>query len=115
MSMINMTPEEEYRLNGVVTGDRLINLLDAATVVESADGACSQCQEALGCFPDEGFMGAEIDELDAFAKTLRGDKRDRFLETVNSMKSKLQDQEQAAEYGADELRKAIKTMKGPDS
>lgn len=103
----NLTPEEEYRLTGQVTGENLEELLDVYQDNRDMDGVDDKIEEAMAQFPAEDFLSDAISELHEIAKRLRGQNKEDLLGVIESLDDIAQCTFNASDYGRDELRKAL--------
>lgn len=106
----NLTPREQFRINGQLSPETTEELLDNAEALLKAEGVSSQVQEALGCYPGEDFLAGLIDSLQTLAKRLRGDNREALLGLVEQAEDLQQCVFNEGDYGRSELREALKTL-----
>lgn len=107
----NLTNDELYRLTGTLPSARIEALIETAELYEKITGSEAHIIEARGSYPDEGFLYHVIERLNAVAKSVRGDNRQEILSIVSALEQIDQDVTNDAEYGRDELRKALKDIK----
>lgn len=105
-----LTPEENYRIKGVVPREQMVQLLDDAARLESIEDIEGDLSEAKGCYPDEDFLHMEIAELREWAKRLRGENKDDFLELIDRIEGSRDAQNQTAEHGAELITRALKAI-----
>lgn len=108
----NMTPDEEYRLNGTLCAPTIESLLDAQHEIENLDfeGAEAYLKEARGCFPAEDELSSSIQEIRRIANRLRGANKLQLLDAVEKLEQTQYSLNQQAEYGHSELGKALKCL-----
>ncbi|HEO0817003.1 hypothetical protein WKH82_17405 [Acinetobacter baumannii] len=108
----NMTPEEEYRLNGTLCAPTIESLLDAHYEIENLDfdGAETYIKEARTCFPAEDVLTTQIQEIRRIANRLRGANKLQLLDAVEQLENIQDELVQQAEYGQSELGKALKCV-----
>ena len=112
---MNLSPEEQYRLNGRIEGPACVELLDAAIRASAIDvGAFT---DAKASYPDEDFLEDTITDIGyvytlvkILRKNLRGVNResaDDILKAIDDLKSSVTDLQQSVhnstEYGLSEL------------
>lgn len=107
MSLINLTPKEFFRVHETLPAAEIEKLLDAANDVNNILGIEAYMREALGCFTAEDMLSNHVRDLHQLTKTLRGDNKEQLLGIIDSLEDFLQCQFNQADYGRDELRKAI--------
>lgn len=105
----NMTPREEFRLNGSLCEQTIESLIERQEDESNLDveGAVVYMEEAKGCFPDEDFLTAVRTEIRTVANRLRGRNKDELLELVEKLGQIESEITQQSEYGQDELKKAL--------
>lgn len=106
----NLTPREQFRMNGQLSPETTEELLDNAEALLKAEGASAQVQEALGCYPGEDFLAGLIDSLQTLSKRLRGDNRESLLGLIEQAEDLQQCVFNEGDYGRSELREALKTL-----
>jgi hypothetical protein len=108
----NLTHEEFVLHNGYLSRERAEDVIELAHAAEDLDEIAAQLDEAKSGFPDEDFLQAPIDDLRDLLKHVRGDNRDTVQGLIDKLEEIQTSTHQSAEHGADELRKAIKTLNG---
>ena len=106
----NLTPREAYRINGTLSDESIESLLDAQESIEAAEGVSYQIQEAAGSLPPEDFLFSFIRDLNELSKRTRGQTQQTARELVQEAKRLQIELTQMAEYAADELKQARKTL-----
>lgn len=107
----NITAQEEFRLTGTVSGERLNGLLERSDALEKLDGLDAHIYEANGQYPAEDFLSDVIERLHNLAKRLRGDNKAELLGVIEALDDIGQTTFYASDYGRSELRKALATLK----
>ena len=109
----NMTPREEFRLNGTLCEASI-----EALIVEHEDSPALELDsiecwvsEAKGCFPDEDFLTSVRSDIQTIANRLRGRNKLELMDLVEKLGQIESEISQQAEYGADELKKALDCLK----
>jgi len=110
MQFYNLTPAEQYRINGTLSAETIESLLETSEALEKAQDITGQLSEALGCYPAEDFLASFIDDLHKLAKRLRGDNRDEAMRLIESAEDLQQCVFNEGDYGRSELREARKTL-----
>lgn len=109
----NMTPREEFRLNGTLCETTMEALIveseDSSTI--KLDGVQCYVSEAKGCFPSEDFLTSIRGEILTIANRLRGNNKLQLLDLIEKLGQIESEINQQSEYGADELRKALDYFK----
>lgn len=108
----NFSAEEEYRVTGTVTGDRLVALLDAHANADRYDSIEAHMQEAYDQFPDEDFLEGHKQRLIDLRRNLRGANREALDRIIEALDDLAMTTFYAADYGRSELRLALKTIRG---
>lgn len=108
----NASAEEEYRLTGAVTGDRLVELLNIAVVSAETDSVDAYISDAMAQYPAEDFLEELKKSLLALRKNLRGDNRETLGFIIEELDDLALTTFQATDCGRDELNKAAKALKG---
>lgn len=103
----NLTAEEEFRLTGTLSPAKIEELLDTSAEVGYIKGIDAHIEEAMGQFPAEDFLSDTISRLHEFARRLRGQNRSDLLGIIESIDDLAQLTFNAADYGRDELKKAL--------
>lgn len=104
----NMNNAEAYRLLGTLPADRIEALLDIEAI--DVSGAIVHIEEARGCYPAEDVMSETLQAMRDLRCNLRGNNKalmDSIISMVEDLETELR---QSAEYGADELRKALEVL-----
>jgi hypothetical protein len=109
----NMTHLEVYRVNGTLSTERLESLLDASEQAIDTDVSNwkATLQEARSCYLSEDFLDARISDLQALAKSLRGNNRQALFDIIATIQDDVLQAVQSSEYGADEIGKILKVCK----
>lgn len=109
----NMTPREEFRLNGTLCEASI-----EALIIEHEDSPALELDsvecwvsEAKGCFPSEDFLTSVRNDILTIANRLRGRNKLELLDLVQKLGEIESEVTQQSEYGADELRKALDCLK----
>jgi len=79
---------------------------------EQVSVAQSRLNEAIGCYPDEGFLSRHLIDLQALSKRLRGENREELLRIVAALEEDESAAVREGEYGRAELRKAQDELSG---
>lgn len=103
----NCTAEEELRLTGTVTGERLNNLLDQETQLTALKDVAPHIQEALGQFPAEDFLEEHKTRLVMLAKNMRGANKEALQAIIETLDDISMTTFYASDYGSNELRQAL--------
>lgn len=107
---LNSSPEENFRYHGALPPDQIVELLDGAARLEAIDDIDGYLTEAKGCYPAEDFLRMELAELREFAKKMRGQNKGEFMDLIGRIEEARDEQNQAAEYGAEQLTLALKAI-----
>lgn len=117
---MKLFPHEEYRMFERVSGENLRIVMDAyfklhgdGTPMSGATVSGIKCQieEGLSSYPREGFAYSEVAALRRFAGTLSKDKSLALGRLITSLENELASVLRDAEYGASELKSALKDLK----
>lgn len=112
MTFTYLTPEEEFRITGSITGKNAIELLEVhpmyESLTESLDG---NLNDALASMVDES--GVEplddvISRLQELVKRLRGNNKEELQEIVAALEEAKYTLVQSGEYGIECLQKISK-------
>ena len=106
----NYTPEENYRIYGALPNEQMCDLLDGVAKLEKIEDTETYIEEAKGCFMSEDFMHEELNDLNGFAKTMRGERKDDFLGLIQRIEDQISAGRQESEHGIDQLKQALKAM-----
>lgn len=106
----NLTPREQFRMNGQLNAETTEELLDNAEALLEVEGVSAQVQEAVGCFPKEDCLTDLLDSLNILSKRLRGDNRTALLGLIEQAEELQQSLFNEGDYGRSELREALKTL-----
>ncbi len=106
---MRFTAEEEYRVTGTLSKSQIERLLDLDA--KDTDAAIIHIKEASGSFPAEDYLEDILHEFKAIAKISRGGVQSRLNAAVNVLAGKITSLQQAAEYGASELKCATAELK----
>ena len=112
MFMSNLSREEEFRLTGTLRRESIDELLDASSRLEALGGVDAHIEEALAQYPAEDFLEGVKQRLGALMKNVRGANKDELQGIIEALDDIAQTTFYAADYGRDELRKALRTVKG---
>lgn len=107
----NATAEEEYRLTGKVTGERLERLLDRSEALSRLSDMDALIEEGMSQYPSEDFLFDAIERLHELAKRLRGDNKETLIGIIESLDDIAQTTFYDADYGRGELKKALEILK----
>lgn len=107
----NMTIEEHLRYNGEIPKDKLDELFDSQAKLQGLSGVDAHMSEAMAQYPAEDFLSDAISRLQTLAKNLRGGNKDTLNGIIESLEDVAQCTFNAADYGRDELRKALAFFK----
>jgi len=103
----NLSPSEEMRINGSLSGPTIDALIDASDQLAAISGIDAHISEGMAQFPAEDFLSGPISDLIDLAKRLRGDNKAALQGIIESLEDLAQCQFNASDYGRDELQKAI--------
>lgn len=106
----NMSAEECFRIHGFITPEQTQDLLQVAGVVDRIKGAEAHINEAIGSYPDEGFMKPIEEVLIELKNSTRGENRkkiERLLAFIDDFEMQIFYQ---SEHGQDELKKLRKAL-----
>lgn len=106
----NMTAREALRIHGTVPLDKLEDLLDREDALKEVQEIDANLKEAMAQYPAEDFLQTPINRLHELAKRLRNENRQEVLAIIGQLDDIAQCTFYAADYGRDELRKALKTV-----
>lgn len=101
---------ELFRVNGSLPPDRIESLIDAERRANALESVEAHISEAKGCFTSEDALQSLIDDLRSLAKHVRGESRAELLRIVEGAEQLQTELWQSGEYGADELRQALKII-----
>lgn len=110
LNLSNLTSNELERYAYLAGNTQLAELSEYQSQVEDFCSIEPHLSEAQGCFVGEDWADEPLQDLHALAKRLRGDNRaelDRIIESIEEVR---REAVQNAEYGRDELRKALKLV-----
>jgi len=107
----SMTAEEEYRLTGTVTGERLEKLLDCALLVENLDSVAGCIREASTYYPDDDFLYDTIRDMTRLTRKIKGANKDELFAIVQRLSLIAQNTAVSAELGIEELDSALDYIK----
>ena len=107
-----LTISEEFQMFGEITGSRAEEAMNAIVMGENVPSIKAHIDEACAMFPDEDFTAEIIIEMRGLAKRIRGENRAEMLQLIEKLEAKNEEVWQAAEYGVDELKKALKVISG---
>ena len=107
----NITAEEEFRMAGQVTGDRLQELLKYSEAASKFDDLESKVREAYAQYPAEDFLSDIKARLHELAKRLRGQNKEELLGIIECLSDVDQCTFYATECGTTELDDALKIIK----
>ena len=109
---LNMTPREEFRLNGPLCESSI-----EALIIQQEDSPEVHAQdieawvkEARASFPSEDFLTSVRNEIQTIANRLRGRNKLELLDLVEKLGEVESEVSRQAEYGADELRKVLDSL-----
>ena len=102
--------QDIFRLTGTLPVARIEQLLDAEETAQSLDGIEAHISEAKGCFAAEDCLADLINDIQALAKGMRGENRKALLALAETAEERQRELAQEGEYGADELRQALKAI-----
>lgn len=106
----NLSAEENFRIHGAVPAEQLVELLDGVDLIDKVDTAQIHMREASASFAKEDFLQEEVAELRVWLKSKRGQNKADFESLIERIEQALADQRGEAEYGADELKQALKAL-----
>lgn len=112
MNFSSMTAEEEFRMNGTLSGQRVSELLDASAQLESIKDIDACIEEARAQYPAEDFLASFKDRLGQLVNNLRGDNKEKGKALMASIEDIEMTTFYAADYGRKELNKALAAIKG---
>lgn len=109
----NMTPKEEFRLNGTLCESTIEALILEHEDTQEADikGAKTYIKEAKGCYASEDFLTTPVRDLQTVANRVRGQNKLMLLDIIQQLQNIENEIRQSGEYGSDELRKALDCLK----
>jgi len=107
----NMTPKEEFRLNGQLSEQTALKLLDAVDRSESLQGINAYIEEAMGSFPGEDFLESIKTKMTNLARILRGNNRKVLNDIIAELDEVAMLTYDEAAYGRDELRSALNAIR----
>jgi hypothetical protein len=108
----NLTNAEHFRLNGTLPEDRIEELLTLDAQLQAVKGIDAHVEEAMTQYPAEDFLSGILSQLHALAKNVRGDNREKVVWIIEQLDDIAQCTFNAADYGRDELRQALKALEG---
>jgi molecular chaperone DnaK (HSP70) len=107
----SMTAQEEFRMTGTLSPNRIESLLSVEGRLEALDGLSNHIEEAMSQYPAEDFLSDIESRLHEFAKKLRGQNKEALLGIIESLSDLAQTTFYAADYGRSELKEALKAFK----
>ena len=115
MFATNHMNAEVYRITGTLSADRIEALIDLEGNVDSA--ICSEANlseanlsEARAGFPDEDFLATVVRSIRQLATKLRGENKSHAKGLADELEDIQSTCARAAEYGREELAKAVKLL-----
>lgn len=103
----NLSPAEEYRLNGTLSCETIETLLESHAKFEAVQDV-GNLDEARGCFPEEDCLQEHIEDLRRVAKGMRGDNRALLLGLAEELEDTQAEIAVASEYGISEIKAYLK-------
>lgn len=107
-----LTPSENFRLFGQLPQEQLEQLLDQEKRLAQVESVGGHISDAMAQFPAEDFLADILTELRGVKSELRANSKHKGK--IANLIEKLDDIAQttfyAADYGRDELRKALKVV-----
>lgn len=110
--MRGLSPAEYYRVHGTLPQSCVEDLIVFHEDNSEEVDVTAYLQEAKGCFPSEDFLQGPIKEIGELAKKMRGDNRKALEALAQSLEEIQSATWQQSEYGADEIKKALKELAG---
>lgn len=107
----NYTPAEYLKLHGTLPVCVIEEILDKQDQIQDLDGIEAHIQEGMTALTAEDMLAEQVSRLNALAKRLRGDNKQELNAIIESVEDFLQCQFNQADYGRDELKKAIAAIK----
>lgn len=109
----NMTPQEEFRINGTLCEPTIESLLNLHEDLNNSDvaGAIVYIKEARGSYPAEDFLTTTISRLRNLSNRVRGQNKTELLDIIERLQVIESQTYNESEYGSDELRKALDCLK----
>lgn len=104
---MNLTPAEQYRINGRFTDATACALLDLAENHKSLDApwACSAIREVKGCLPKEDDFTEILGDMRDLHKHLRGANKDRLQQLLDKVEKLSEEQRSNYDHGHEQLNK----------
>ncbi len=103
----NMTAQEEFHLNGTVTGERLERLLYSEEKMSRLEGIEPYIDEAILQLPAEGVFQPIKDAMSGLYEKMRaGDNKDILNTIIHEFNEVIEDIQNSSEYGREELKNA---------
>lgn len=102
--------EELFRVNGTLPANRIEALLECEDKANALENVEAHISEAKGCFVSEDCLHEIIDYMQQLAKHMRGENRTELLRIIECAESLQSELGREGEYGADELRQALKII-----
>ena len=108
----NMTHEEYFRLNSILSIERTEQVLHALQEAQALDVReyAAYTQEARSGFASEDFLVPEVILLRHLAKHLRGDNKQDLLVIIEVIENELQQLQSGTEYANDQLSNIVRTV-----
>jgi hypothetical protein len=105
-----LTPEEEYRLTGTLSGDNAVLALDAKEAMDALDPVdiAGEVREAMSQYPDEDFLEHIVDRIHDLIKNVRGANKETLQGVLEALHDAQMCQMYATEYGMEKLNGLIK-------
>ncbi|MGF6599818.1 hypothetical protein P3T23_004552 [Paraburkholderia sp. GAS448] len=107
-----MSNAEFYRLNGTMSEERIVALLDGEAAAPDLGSVVCDLGEAKAGFPAEDCASALLEGMQKLAKRMRGDNRAALLELVGELEQLQTSLANDADYGRDKLDAAIRAIDG---
>lgn len=115
-TMGTLTDEEQFRVTGTLTPDRIEPLLDLKQRLgdEAQSSVIIHMQEAMAQFPDEDFLETIMGQLTVLTSHLRGSNKDLAVTILEALRVEQETIACATEYAIDEMHKAVTVLRGTE-
>lgn len=108
----SMSPEETFRMYGSLTRAQVECLLERGTALESVNGIDAHLDEARCQYPAEDFLEGHKESLLDLMENLRGANRETLKGIIENLADIATNTNNSADYGREELDKALKVIEG---
>lgn len=105
--MNHLTNEEEFRLTGTLSSDKIEKLLNFAGLEDSVWSCISGLSDVQSSFPSEDFLHGIERRLTELAKKLRGENKEILLGVIDDLADVISSTNSATENGVDLLNSTI--------